>query len=305
MPVFQQQQLITVIGAGPVGTTLAVLLRRAGYRIVSVISKKETSARLLAQLVHCKQHSRFLADIHPSTCILLISAPEEAIELIAEEVAGNATLDFARLIVFHTSGMVTSDALNPLRTNGAVVFSLHPIQSFPKSANLQDQIVRMKDIFYGFEGERKAILPARRLVKAFGGTIVQIPKEEKILYHIACVVASNYSVALLGAVETLTNHVGKDFKLRHVVPLVNGSIENAFKLTPGKALTGPIVRGSISVVEKHVRKLRKMEKRMTELYQHLGIQALEMAKTKKSLDPKIAQQLKKILGKPIHPKCKG
>jgi predicted short-subunit dehydrogenase-like oxidoreductase (DUF2520 family) len=220
-------------------------------------------------------------------------------------VARNAALNFVHLTVMHTSGILTSDALKPIRMKGAVVFSLHPIQSFPKSTNLQDQIARMKGIFYGFEGERTACIPARRLVKAFGGTIVRIPKEEKILYHIACVVASNYSVALLGAVETLANHVGGNFALRHVAPLVNGSIKNAFERTPGKALTGPIVRGSTSVVDKHVHKLRRFDKRLTELYLHLGRQAVDMARKKKTLEPQIIKQLQAILGKQTHLKRKG
>ena len=292
---FQRTFPVSVIGAGKVGTTLAVLLRRGGYHIVSVISKKKSSARKLAKLVRCTSFSDTPANIHPSTRILLLASPEEIIPAIVDEIKRNASIDFAKLIVFHTSGSLTSDLLTPLRKKGAIVFSLHPIQTFPGASTLSAQLGRMKDVWYGFEGGRDALQFARRLVKSLGGRMVRIPKEEKILYHILCVFASNYSIALLGAVETLAGRVGNDLTLRQVIPLIRTSIENAFQMTPGKALTGPIARGSISTVRKHVQKLKKTDKRLAVLYRRLGIQALEMVKTRKSLSPKVIRQIQRIL----------
>ena len=153
----------------------------------------------------------------------------------------------------------------------------------------------MSDVVYGFEGGKRAWPRARRLVKELNGTVVRIPKEEKILYHSASVLASNYSVALLGAVDDILRHLHAGIELAHFKPIVGTSIEHAFRQTPGQALTGPIIRGSVATVEQHARALRKISKQLAELYQQLGLQALKMATERKSLQPDIAKQMRRIL----------
>lgn len=289
------QYSMSVVGAGMVGSTLAVLFHRSGYRIASVISQKKTSARKLARLIGCEHYSDVLSDIQPATKIILLAVPEKSILGIAEELVKQSHLDFSTLAVFHTSGSLTSDALLPLRKEGVMVFSLHPIQSFSKASTLTQQRAKMKNVFYGFEGNTSALPLARQLVKALSGKIVQIPKEEKFLYHIACVFASNYSTALFGIVEELAKRIGGGIKLSHFEPLARTSMENAFRLTPQMALTGPIARGSYSTVKNHVHELRKIDIQLSLLYQQIGLQALKMAVSRKSLKPDAAKRIRQIL----------
>jgi predicted short-subunit dehydrogenase-like oxidoreductase (DUF2520 family) len=291
----KNQYAISIIGAGKVGSTLAKMFHRSGYRIVSVISQKKNSARKLAHLLRCKKYSDSLSDIHPTTRIILIAVPEENILEIAEEITKRSHIDFLNLVVFHTSGSLTSDALLPLRMQGAITFSLHPIQSFLKASTLVHQMARMNNVIYGFEGNIAALPLARQLVKDLCGKLVRIPKEEKILYHIACVFASNYSTALLGTVDKLVERIGGGIRFSHFEPLVRTSIENAFKFTPKMALTGPIARGSSKTVENHLQELRKIDKPLALLYQQIGLQALKMAVFRKSLKPNVAKQIKQIL----------
>jgi predicted short-subunit dehydrogenase-like oxidoreductase (DUF2520 family) len=291
----KKQNTMSIIGAGGVGSTLALLLYKAGYDIVSVLSKKKNSARKLARLVQCRKYSDSLSDIDPATRIILIAVPEEDIWGIGKELSTHADLDFSKLAVFHTSGSLTSDALLPLRKKGAITFSLHPIQSFSKASSLAHQIGQMRNVVYGFEGNKAAIQLARQLVKALCGTLVQIPKEGKILYHIACVFASNYPIALLGAVDDLAKRIGNGIKLAHLKPMMSTSIENAFQQSPQMALTGPIARGSLATVENHLNELRKADKPLAILYQQIGLQALKMAEKRKSITPKVAKQIRLIL----------
>jgi predicted short-subunit dehydrogenase-like oxidoreductase (DUF2520 family) len=291
----KNQFTISIVGAGKVGSTLAMLFCHAGYRIVSVISQKKNSAKKLARLVRCETYSDSLSEIHSATRIILIAGPDEDILGIAEEIAKRSNLDFSKLAVFHTSGSLTSDALLSLHREGAIVFSLHPIQSFSKASTLAHQMARMKNVVYGFEGNKEALALAHQLVKDLRGKLVQIPKEEKILYHIACVFASNYSTVLLGVVDELTKRIDGGIKLAHFESSVKTSIENAFQQTPKMALTGPIARGSFETIENHLHELRKVDKSLSLLYQRIGLQALKMAVNRKSLKPKIAKQIWQIL----------
>jgi predicted short-subunit dehydrogenase-like oxidoreductase (DUF2520 family) len=291
----KNKNTISIIGAGKVGSTLAMLLSRAGYRIVSVISRNQTSARKLARLVHCPHYSTSLSDVHPATKIICIAVPEENILEIAEEISKSMHIDFSKLAVFHTSGSLSSDALLTLRRKSAITFSLHPIQSFSKSSSLARQMDQMQHSVYGFEGEKAAIPIARRLVKSLHGVFVTIPKEEKILYHIASVFASNYSIALLGVVDDVVKRIGGELTLAHFKPLVRTSIENAFRQTPVQALTGPIARGSFATIKNQLQQLQNIDPSLAVLYQHIGLQALKMAETRKSMKPKIAKQIRQIL----------
>jgi predicted short-subunit dehydrogenase-like oxidoreductase (DUF2520 family) len=154
---------------------------------------------------------------------------------------------------------------------------------------------QMQQGVYGFEGEKAAVPGARQLVKSLRGLFVTIPKEEKILYHIASVFASNYSVALLGVVDDLVKRVGGGLTLAHFKPLVRTSIENAFQQTPVLALTGPIVRGSFTTVKNQLQKLQSVDPSLAVVYQHIGLQALRMAEKRKSMKPEIAKQIRQIL----------
>jgi predicted short-subunit dehydrogenase-like oxidoreductase (DUF2520 family) len=286
---------ISIIGAGKVGSTLAVLLHRAGYPIVSVVSRKKNSAGKLARLVKCRMYSNVLSDVSPATRVIIIAVPEESIAAIAKELAGQELLNFRSLTVFHTSGSLTSDALVPFQRKGAMIFSLHPIQTFPTSISLVRQIRRMRGVVYGFEGRGAALPVARQLVHALGGTMARIPKEEKILYHVASVIASNYSVAMLGAVNDIIRQMHAGIKLAHFEPLVTTSIENAFQCSPVRALTGPIARGSVATIEQHVATLRKSNVPLAKLYSQAGLQALTMAIEGKLVQPAIAKQIRRVL----------
>ena len=293
----QTKAAVTIIGAGAVGTTLALLLRNSHYPIVSVISRKKTSALKLAKLVQCKKYSSNVAGIHPSTKILLLAVPDSSIAEIAKTIAQKSALDFKSLIVFHTSGSLTSEELKLLQVKGATVCSLHPIQTFPKQMDAAAPLQRMHGVWYGVEGNAAAIRFAKNLVKEFNGNAIIIPKEEKILYHIACVLASNYTVALLGAVEKLLQNTSLQLSLPQLRPLVSASVENAVSIGARHALTGPIARGDELLIQKHIAVLQRFDKKILKMYRVLGKQALEMVVEEKNISSHTAQQIKIILQK--------
>lgn len=285
---------VSIVGAGRVGTALAVLLRRKGFRIVSVVSRRKASAQRLAALVRCRSYSQNIADLHPTTNFLFIATADEAVSTVAHRIARSAPLNFSRLIVAHTSGLLTSDELAPLKRKGATTLSLHPIQTFPRHQSLHQQLRMLQGISYGVEGSPAARRFARVLVARLGGRMLEVPKDEKISYHLACVFASNYSVALLGAVYDISKRFADP---RHVGMLVKTSVENAFDLSPQHALTGPIARGNVNAVQQHLAELRRKHKGLADLYKVLGLYTLELTKRGRTLPPQTVKHLKEILSR--------
>jgi predicted short-subunit dehydrogenase-like oxidoreductase (DUF2520 family) len=191
---------------------------------------------------------------------------------VAAIVSQLSHVDPKHLTVFHTSGMKTSDELNALQARGASVFSLHPMQSFPHSTTVSE----LKGVSFGFEGLKNIRTRAQKIVDDLGGELVHIPKEAKILYHCACVIASNYPVVLLNAVDELARRVLKPNSLRHFRKLTESSVRNAFESPPRRALTGPIARGDVAAVKDHLRALLKRDKDLVGLYRVLGLNAARM-----------------------------
>ena len=287
---------MSIIGAGAVGTTLAVMLHRRGFPIVSVISRHRTSARRCAELVSCPQYSTTLKRLAGETDLLVIAVPDEEIRSVARHLSSRVDVDFRGLKVFHTSGSLTSAELYPLRRRGALTFSLHPMQTFPASLTTRLQLQSMKGISYGVEGTRRSIPFAVSLVRSLGGKIFVVPKKEKISYHLACVLASNYPIALLAAVEEVVARFVRPPRLRHFERLIETSIQNALDHRPQRALTGPIARGSMRIVEAHMQVLRRRSS-LRSVYRALGIYAVELSRRAGRLTRKQSQALKEMLSK--------
>lgn len=284
-----------MIGAGRVGTALAVRLHKSGYRIVSVVSRTLASARRCARLVRCPNYSNSLNDLRGAD-LIIITVSDHQMRSVAQKLAGNKYLNLRRTIVAHTSGMHTSEELTALKMRGARVCSLHPIQSFPNGMSVADQVKALDGISYGFEGSRSILLVMKKIVRDLRGRIVVVPKDEKILYHIACVVASNYIVAMLGAAEDLFPGGSKKRAVVHLARLAESSLANALRSSPSRALTGPVARGSVEVVRRHLRELKRRRKDLLPFYKALGIQSLHLSR--KRLSPKVVKQLMRLLNFP-------
>lgn len=297
MPRQRNPLATTIIGAGRVGSALAHLLHRKGYPIVSVISRGNRSARALARGVRSPIASTRLADIDPHSVLIVLAVPEPAITSIAGELAALPTLMPGRLTVAHTAGALTSDALSPLVAVGARGFSLHPIQTFPLHGPVSRQLESMKGIWYGFEGPRGVRPFARSLVKDLGGRMLEVPKDRKNLYHIACVFASNYPMVLVSVLETLGANLGMK-GLDPFKPLIQSSIRNAQEFGAIPALTGPLVRGSLDILERHVEDLSARDQAVLGVYTALGLYAVTVLRAEGRISDEQASHMASILKNP-------
>ena len=282
---------LTIIGAGAVATALGLALARNGYRVLSVISRTRSSAARLSKKVKCRIASASVADIHPDTNLLLIAVPDREVAAVAKSIAARASLQWKTVFTFHTSGLLTSESLHPLSNKGARTFSLHPIQTFPRNATRES----LTGISYGFEGKRSAEASAKLLVKDLRGQFLNVPKDAKVLYHCACVIASNYPVVLLNVVDELARRRLKPGSLRHFRALTETSIRNAFEANPRSALTGPIARGDAHTVQAHVHALLKSSRETIALYRALGIAAARMSRANGLLNSSELKELTQLL----------
>jgi predicted short-subunit dehydrogenase-like oxidoreductase (DUF2520 family) len=260
---------IGIAGGGKVGRALGRVLHDRGEPVVCVASRTLEHAKAAAESIGAGVEAVTYAELASRASRLLISVPDEALE----EVAGMLNKDGG--IALHTCGARGPDALKTMRLRGVACGTLHPLQTFPDAGSAD-----LEGVAFAISGDDKALEWAGQIAALVHGRVLRVEAAVRPLYHAAAVMASNYVIALLAAAETLMETAGieKRDALDALAPLVRTSVENALKLGPVQAITGPIQRGDAATVEAHRNALRSLSEPLQVLYRAGGLQALEIAK---------------------------
>lgn len=267
---------VSIIGAGPVGRSLAIALHKGGSSPKAIFSKRSGSASSLARSSGSAIHGR-VHEFQPISKIVIIAVPDDEIAGIAERIS-RVNHSLKGTIFLHTSGARSSDELLPLKRRGASIGSLHPLQTFSRKKVRTE----MKGIYCAVEGDRAAVRAARSVVRTIGARHFSIRKHEKIVYHIAAVFASNYVVTLISAAEQLGKKISipeKDLR-KALAPIIRQTVENVLNTSPAEALTGPIKRGDTATVQRHLQALASSVslKQFLPLYAVLGLETARLSK---------------------------
>jgi predicted short-subunit dehydrogenase-like oxidoreductase (DUF2520 family) len=282
---------VVIIGAGRLGTTLGRALAEAGHTIAALTCRRGSSARESRRIIGS---GRVFADNAPAAekgNLIFLCLPDEEIIKEASALARSRS-DWTDKNVYHTSGLLASAVLKPLQDRGAAVASFHPVQSFPRK-DLPP--AHFKGVYFGLEGGRRALVPARKIVRRLGGRALVIPAEAKPLYHAACSIASNFLVVLLDAAAQLLVRAGIEEQTasRLLFPLVEGTLQNVKNLDTTASLTGPVARGETAAVRAHIEALR-FSSGICRAYKKIGLVGLEIA-ARKGLPPEKLRALKNLL----------
>ena len=285
----KQKTEVSVIGSGRLGTTLAVALERRGYSIQSLVARNVQSARKAARLLGNEEQlevqvlaGKELRSLKPAD-VFLITVPDDQIAGVAAELS---RLEFTAT-VFHTSGALSSDVLNPLRQKGWHTGSIHPLLSVSNAGDAID------GAFWSVEGDKSATRLGKAIVQSLGGKSFFIRSEDKPLYHAAAVMVSGNVVALFDvALEMLAACDIKRETAQHILlPLITSTVRNLETKDPARALTGTFARGDLETVKRHLAALK--DSNLTdalELYRALGKRSLKLTKE----HPQITQILKSV-----------
>lgn len=300
---------IGIIGAGKVGTSFGLFLKDRGESITGYASRTYGSACEAAALMGSKAYQDPLELIRNSELIFL-TVVDDQIEPLAASLAAKLAESTLRLdpenshhpIFVHMSGAHSILALEPLAAAGFETAALHPLQSVSEIEQARnafcDALFTAEMVLGGgFEGWLATI----------GISFVRIEAENKALYHAGAVFASNFVVTVLDAAIQLFEQVGftEEEARRGLMPLVYGSVDNVARSGAEKALTGPVARGDVATVAKHLEALGALDAlgggtlpEAAALYKSLSGATLSLAmRYKLTKDPGAAAELKALLAK--------
>ncbi len=205
-------QRVAIIGRGRAGTSLAAAFAAAGVAVDGPLGRG--------------------ADGHGADAVLLC-VPDAEIGAAAAAVKPGPP-------VGHCSGATGLDVLAPHPR-----FSLHPLMTFTGD----DRPQRLTGAGAAVAGSTPQTLAvARSLAAALGLRAIEVAPEDRVAYHAAASLASNFLVTLEAAAERLGATAGVERSL--LVPLVRATVENWERLGPERALTGPVARGDDETVQR-------------------------------------------------------
>jgi len=283
---------VAIIGAGRLGTSLGVALKKNGYPIKALSCLSLSSARESSRLIGEGQPYTDNLKAAGTSRIIIITVPDDKIKKSAEELAAGIP-DWEEKLVWHCSGLLPSRILDPLKAKGALTASVHPVQAFAKKNAVPDVF---KGIYFSLEGSTKAQQASKAIIKKLSGHSFVIKEEDKPLYHAACSIASNFLLILLESASSLLQKLGNspEQALKILLPLVQGTLQNVKNFNTRTALTGPIARGDIKTISSQLEALRKHPPHY-EMFLKLASQTLEMAIQKNKISSQNAKIFKALL----------
>lgn len=255
---------VGIVGAGRVGTTMALALAAAGYQVVGVTARS-AAARDRAERVLPAVPVLDAQEVAARSSILVLSVADGAIERVAAELAARGAIRDGTYVL-HLSGALGLAALDAAAGAGAVPLAVHPAMTFPGYGT---DLVNLAGLAWGITARPADRPVAEQFVRDLGGVPVWVPDRNRTLYHAALVLAANPIVSLVAAAMEALALAGADDPALLVGPLARAAVDNAVR-HGDDALTGPVRRGDLGTVAAHVRVLRERSPDLAATYLHFA-----------------------------------
>ena len=233
---------------------------------------------------------------------MFVTVPDAFVPGTAADFARAVSKGSPRVAFVHTSGALGLDALTPLAAHHEVG-SFHPLQSFPRP--------RAPEAFEGIVvavDAKSAALQRRleRLARDLGAHPRVVRDADRAIYHAAAVFASNFVIALVDESVGLLEEIGWNRRdaARGLKPLMELALQGALERGPVAALTGPIRRGDVDTVRRHLRVLEELDARpgartpRLDVYRMLGSITLRIAQ-EAGLEPAAAEPIARALTRDV------
>src|SRR5262249_20443620 len=157
------------IGSGKVGRTLGRALKNAGYQIGVVAAREQQNANEAVEFIGAGIASTDSIVAAESGTVHLITANDSSISAIAEDIAARGPATLQNHYFFHVSGALASTVLEPLRSKGAEIGSMHPLQVFADPAKAMESL---PGTYYAIEGSDRAMSLAVQIVDKLQGKLL-------------------------------------------------------------------------------------------------------------------------------------
>lgn len=237
---------IGFIGAGKVGVSLGKYLKSKGQTIGGYYSRNPESARWAAEFTETSYETDMKKFI--SSCdMILFTVPDGAIASVWEE----AKPYTSGKIIGHCSGIHSSDIFSDAGSTQNYACSIHPLFAISSKEHSWREL---SSVLFTIEGSGTHLKTIEALFRGLGNPVTIISAENKIRYHAAAALASNYMTALFHMAEELFLQCGfeEEEARKQLYALAKGNLDHILVQGCADALTGPVERNDCGTVQLHM-----------------------------------------------------
>jgi predicted short-subunit dehydrogenase-like oxidoreductase (DUF2520 family) len=283
---------INIVGAGRIGKTIAKLC--VNHKVGEILGVYNRSLKNAAEAVAFIGQGAPVCTLEnfPLADITFITTPDDAIQSICTQLVALNRLK-KNSIVVHCSGSLPAVALAEAKSCDCSIVSAHPMRSFADPAL---SIIQHEGTYYALEGEEKAIAILKPILDAMGAITYIIQSSKKTIYHTAGVFACNYLVTLTQEALSCLDKAGvpAEIAFNAVISLMSSTFSNLQETrSPEKALTGPVKRGDVKTLEKHLTALQD-DVLMQNLYRAAALCTLKLTSLSKEKKEQITALLNEV-----------
>jgi len=281
-----QKKKVAIVGVGSLGRVLALALHAAGYTVTEIISRDAAKSRRqaagLALAIGARPATTNSAILDAD--VIWFCVPDDAIAATARELASKHR-DLTGKTILHSSGALPASELAPLKRRGAAIASAHPMNTY-----VSDSKPCFDGTPFAIEGDAAALRTAEVIVRDLNGSseVIRISPKQKPLYHALGSFSSPLLVSLLSAAEGVAKKAGIARPQAVTGKILRQTLENYLQKGAEESFSGPIKRGDIATVKKHLTALKKVPA-AREIYIALAKNALARLPVKR------AAELRKLL----------
>ena len=280
---------IGFIGAGRLGTALAWSFAQHGLRVVAVASMVPSDAqRLAASIAGCT----VMGDgqqVVDGCDLVFVSTPDGAIADTAARLRWRQGV-----AAVHCSGVTEVAALDHAARGGAMTGGFHPMQTFGDPAAAVRSLP-------GCTITIEAPEPLNAALVAIAGRlecrINRLPPGMRGRYHAAAGYTSQFINALFAEAATIWQSWGatEEDAVRALLPLARGTLASIDSAGIAQGMPGPVSRGDISSIEKHVAALSPLGPEVMEFYRVVCDRTIPLGMQRGAIDEAAAVRLREIL----------
>lgn len=264
-----------VVGAGPVATALAGALRLGGVPVLGLWARRAPQARQAGSIAGVAAFSSAPPDVLLEAEVVILAVRDQVIGEVAQTLIGTGLVG-KRHVMLHCAGAASAqELLGHVAPSIAGVGTMHPLSAI---ADGRTAMRTLKGSVFGVEGDEVGRRAASRLVGALGGIVLELDSTQMASYHTAAALASNYIVAAVDAAAQVLAAAGVSQKdaAQALLPLARGALDNVAAKGTTDGLTGPIRRGDVATIQRHLDALQG-KPALAETYRALARHAVEIA----------------------------
>jgi len=273
-----------VVGAGQLGTALAVAAETEGIGLRASWNRSEAGAERVAGRFPSLETRRGGLDEAFDAgdfdgAVVWLTVVDDAVAEVAETLADR--LDGADLVV-HACGSLDSRVLREAGIR-APVGSLHPLLAVTDPETAAE---RFGECVWTVEGDEAASAFAEAWTRRIGARLLRVDPGRRALYHASAATAANLVVVLVDAALEMAEAagIGRDDARSMLVPLLASAVDNLTEQTTADALSGPAARGDDGTIERHREALAEADPRLAEIYEVLTERAQKLGEHKENAE---------------------